>query len=528
MPERFVIEDGYVGDLSEDLMRVQTALCNNLQKRLHVLLENTGIRMKDKGTFDITSATITPQGGGSYLVRVVIGNLAPVVFSDFIVCDPQVQGQKAYTEISGQLVQNSSEWEGFVILTREHIYSEEGVWQSGYPEGSPEQGLNVKDTLQMTLQLSESRLNDASNITLYRVRVTPLSFTCLQDYRLSQSLTLRTVVDISQLAAVTNVQVMSLAQRTALIDAATVRGDRIINTRSPHTNLMANQYMMRITWNSIVADQDVWAYDIRLNVISGASGLPIGTVPMTYLVLGEPGALSHELIVPAAEGVKYTIQIRAIELGPIRLAAPWSEPVDIIVGTDLIEAIPATPSLIIQKLYDNPTVLSAQISVIDAPPQPFMIQLFRESGTASALPVESATVVYEGDPGMTQLLVGQKEKPRFRARTVAPGGVCSLPTEWMQTPDEPMGQGDLYYAEKTQLAIPILAKMVIDSTGTADGYVYCAEFYPPTPGVMIDDMSFIGTGCYYYYILTTCPDPKPLVSDFFFQIEPSSYDINDD
>jgi len=527
MSDKFVISDGYIGDVSEDITRVQDALCGNLQKRLHVMVENPGIQQAEEDSFGIHSAIIQATGVATYTVKVTLHNLAMTIFSDYIVADPILTGSEINPMISYDFTQSESFWQGYVILTREHVYSTPGTWRDGYPEGSPVQGDNLKDTIQLALVLSDSPINDASHITLYKINILPTTYAILNDYRVEQSMALRRVTDTSQLPVVTNIQLQSISHKGTLIESRGVRGDLVFNTRSPHTNLMANEYMLRITWNSVYSDSNVWAYDVRVFPQSGASQTPISTMPMTYLVMGESGSTGHEILVPAAEGVKYQVKIRAIEKQHPRLAAEWSKAQFIVLGTDLLDGIPEPPALVVQRLYQDPSIISVQITVTEEPPRPFMVQLFQRSGTKSSTPAESSIVVYEGDPGQVQLVIGQDENPEYRARVVGPGGVSSTPTDWTPVPIDPIGPGNLYYAEKLQIAIPIMAKIVIDSSVTASGYSYCAEFYPPTPGCYVSDMSFVGTGCYYYHDISICT-PELFTEDFWFQVEPSSYPITAD
>lgn len=526
MAERFVIEDGYVGDLAEDLARTQEAVCNNIQKRIYAMVSRTGIQMPSLDSFDIESVVCSPAGHSEYTIKVSLHKLAMVLFPDYVACDPDTlitSGEDP--EISGDMRTSTIPVNVFVVLTRSPEYTNPGVWRPGYPEDSPDQGENTMATLQMSLMLSLEPINDATHITLYELSVSGFTYEVLEDFRMVRSLALRSTPGRPKPDKVSGLTLQSISQAGVLHDSASL-GQHVFNTQSPHTNLYVNSFMMLVAWPTVGGDNNIWAYDLKVQPLSGATQVPIGSMPLRYLIAANPGEEFHEALVPAAEGVKYEVSVRAIDVHFPRIPGDWSDPQALIVGTDLVEDTPKAPSLTVAKLYESPPIYSVNVEVIEDPPKPFFVQVFRRNASGQSAPIGSGTLVYEGDAMNVRLIAGQGESPEFCARVVAPGGVCSPTTEWVAPYQDAGGYGNLYFAEKLQVAVPIIAKIVVDNASRSSGYSYCAEFYPPAPGCRITDMSFVSAGSYLHY--TTPSNPDVPTRDFWIQVEPSSYGIESD
>jgi hypothetical protein len=71
-------------------------------------------------------------------------------------------------------------------------------------------------------------------------------------------------------------------------------------------------------------------------------------------------------------------------------------------------------------------MLTINIDVPSAPPEPYFVQLFKISTFENVAAKLEPVLIYEGNPGTVQhLLMSDESEAVFKARVVGPGGVCS-------------------------------------------------------------------------------------------------------
>ena len=180
------------------------------------------------------------------------------------------------------------------------------------------------------------------------------------------------------------------------------------NVVSPATNLSLSGLFLKIEWDALYSNRDIYGYEIKLIPYRGDE--PAVNFAETKIIPAQRTESTHSTHMEVCEGVYYKMEMRAIGQGFI--PGEWSSPALLLAGSN--GETPAIPSIsIIEEV--GPTVLHITTSTPNPPNTPHFIQIFKNE-----------KVIYEGAPGIySHMLLPEDESVTIKARVVAGGGVCS-------------------------------------------------------------------------------------------------------
>ena len=381
MPEKYIIKDGAIRDLADDYGDLQDVLNNNLQTAVALFVERPGLLFENPSHFGITVAAES----------ITCSNINKMIFGNNICVTPS---ETEMSITSGFLPLDTSNTY-YLYFSLIEVGSDPGTYEEGYPEGDTE---NTTITYDVELHLL-SELKESETL----LRICSLSY--IEDAWVANydgvALRLRESQKKTGLPAPENITYTNIFQRDLINSVGA-------NVVSPATNLSLSGLFLKIEWDALYSNRDIYGYEIQLTPYRGDE--PAVNFAETKIIPAQRSESTHCTHMEVCEGVYYKMEMRAIGQG----FAPgeWSSPALLLAGSN--GETPAMPSIsIIEEV--GPTVLHITTSTPNPPNTPHFIQIFKNE-----------KVIYEGAPGIhSHMLLPEDESVTIKARVVAGGGVCS-------------------------------------------------------------------------------------------------------
>lgn len=500
MPDKYIIEEGLVDSLALDISRTQEVIANNAERCLKTTIKKCGLKFKNENDFLLSGELhyIFPSHEGTITCR----DMNVVVFKDYTTCDPSDR------EVFTTIISESPTWQGYIILSYATVYSNEGTYEEGYPESPGPEGNNVVGRKILTLETSNTQINNGSHITMAEVKITASgTFSILTDYRIENSMVLLNSQDVRIIPCPVNVSMETIFQ-SRLLKEYNIPGYNT-NAASPSTNLTANQLFLKLMWDA--PERTVWGYEYMLIPERFSSSGVNTSIQIRDIIIPNKEQDNFSVLIPAIEGVKYSLFVRS--LGEVNhRPSPWTDPVTLICGTDKCPNTLESPNVTAIIIHENPHIIRITCDLGYTPPTPHRFQIRQK-----ALEAQSPVMIHNGGP-MTTVFSPQGDSPWFSARIVGPGKVCSNYSEWAPASAaiSPPATGAF------TMAFPIFAKVIVDNSDEQSGFAQCAKFWAPSPGVQITNMHFVSHGSYYVSPQGS-PAPNIAEDDFWLQLEPDYF-----
>lgn len=481
--EKYVLASGVVSSIADDMSAVQSAHAANLDKRLRLVTQRTGILMDSSDAYALTWHVAEDS------VTLTCSDAQGVVWPDYQLSSAEDSIITRYDRMGGAFA-------GYLMLSKSIVYDEAGTYAPNYPVDPGTEANNTRsNVLQvLTLHANTPIYNDA-NIPLYQIRIgADGNVAVVADLRVEYCYAM--VQDLA-INPPPLPRVPSVHSRTMLSEGATSDEATVLNVSSSLANAAASHVMLDVEWQPAVAETDIWAYDVRCRPYT-AAGAVSDIIAFRELVMPTHNGASYKVSFPAVHGVMYSADVRSISIRSNRLPSEWCLAGNILAGADWALDRPATPTLDIQRLLDDPLVINLHVEVSAGIPKPYKIQIFKRNSTIYGIGYQEQTLIYEGADGDIQTLAEASGFPQFRARLVCAGMLCSEYSAWQSveygTP--PTASNDI---TRYTITMPVAVKLnASDDYFDESGTIYCGTFYPPKPGVKIVALDFISTGSYEY------------------------------
>lgn len=424
--KKYLVRNGLIGTIADDVLGVQDAHTDNINSRLSAMIARPGFKCQSDDNFAVAwrAVPMIPS-----LYEVTCADLGVMVFPDYMVIDGggvTLSGQETIDD--GDIL--------FVQIQKSLTYSSPGSFEDGHPIDpdtgiAPASGDNLLADYSVRLILSRfidgTTLNsktkpDPNLLTLGKLSRsgTVITFTDMRsDYGLQLVMS---GYEKPFTGAVTGIEVHSLYHNDLLLERLAMYPTEQINTTSPASNQAANRLYLEIKWNRVA---DVVVYELRMTPIT-QHGARLN--PMYHIIPGDLPGIKVSALIEVCEALEYEIGIRAVEDTPLRSKGPEST-LMAIAGADLATLPMPPPSVSFGYLQGSvPNVVEIVTALPGIIRNPRGVQIFRAIGQpplGGTLIEPTGRIIHDGPDGLFRFLIPEGEQCWFMVRSRGPGGVVS-------------------------------------------------------------------------------------------------------